>query len=172
MAAQKNPLKGLANHKYKHGHVGTGDKSPTYNTWLTMKQRCLNSKDPRYSDYGGRGIIICAAWLDFSNFLRDMGVRPAKTSIDRINTNGNYEPGNCRWATRKEQQRNMRSSRMIEFRGVTKSLSAWAEELGIHKGALQARINRDWPIERAMTEAVTRFRPYHGRKVAPVEAAS
>ena len=87
--------------------------SPEYNCWAGVKQRCLNPKNHRYNEYGGRGITICERWMKFENFLADMGRRPKGTSLDRIDNDGNYELSNCKWSTAKEQINN-RCIRRIE----------------------------------------------------------
>lgn len=95
----------ISKSKTKHGMVGT----PTYNTWVKMKERCTNPNDKRYSDWGGRGIKVCDRWLDsFENFLEDMGEKPEGLSLDRIDNNGDYEPNNCRWADNSIQKFNSR----------------------------------------------------------------
>lgn len=131
----------------KHGHA-KGSGSRVYEVWEGMKQRCLNINNARYQDYGGRGIRVCERWMKFENFLADMGERPKGTSIDRINNDGNYEPGNCRWATRKEQQNNLRNNVRITYKGTTKTFNEWAEIMGIKRHTLYTRYKRGWPIDK------------------------
>ena len=99
-----------AKKNYKHGHTTNGVFSTEYHSWNDMKTRCYNKHRHNYKYYGGRGIKVCKRWRDsFSDFLQDMGRKPSpKHSIDRINNDGNYEPGNCRWATHSQQMRNRR----------------------------------------------------------------
>jgi len=97
----------------KHGHCIGGD-SREYKVWTNMIQRCFNPKDPKWKHYGGRGIRVCDRWQRFENFYADMGPRPEGMSIDRWpDNNGNYEPGNCCWATQSEQMRNKRTKEQI-----------------------------------------------------------
>lgn len=154
---------GGANH-VTHGMKGT----PTYKTWEAMKARCGNPRQGSYKDYGARGIIICERWLKFENFYEDMGEKPDNTSIDRIDNNGNYEPQNCRWATRTEQNRNSRHNRLMTRDGKTQSMSAWAEEFGISYNIFMQRLDKlGWPFEKALlTPIQTRFNP---RRKGPCE---
>ena len=101
---------GAANGKKsaKHGHTGVRGRSPTYRSWSAMHDRCYCPSTRSYESYGGKGVVVCDRWRDFRLFLADMGPRPAGTSLDRINPYGNYEPGNCRWATAEQQIANTR----------------------------------------------------------------
>lgn len=124
------------------------NRDRVYCIWQNMKKRCDPScGEPRYVS---RGITVCERWRSFENFLADMGEPLPNQSIDRIDNNGNYEPGNCRWATAKEQARNTSRNVDIEFRGETLCLLDWALRIGINQVALRKRI-RKWGLERALT---------------------
>ena len=123
-----------------------------------MLERCRNPNCANYSYYGGRGIAVCERWLKFENFLADMGIAPPETSLDRIDGDGDYEPENCQWATRKEQSRNTRSNRMMEFNGRTQSAAAWAEEYDMSYDLLWNRLNLGWSTEDALHAPVRRRR--------------
>ena len=104
---------------------------PLYSVWQGMKGRCNNPSNKHYYNYGGRGIKVCDAWLnDFKKFVEDMGEKPNGYSIDRINNNGDYTPGNCKWSTKKEQQRNRRVTKSIIIEGKTYLVCAIAEKYG------------------------------------------
>lgn len=118
--------------------------APEYNTWTAMKQRCGNPNNPEWHNYGGRGIKIWPAWEEsFHAFLLDMGKRPTPAhSIERIEKNGNYEPGNCEWATPYVQSRNRRNNRVLELDGEVMVLSDWAVRIGITPATLSERLSR------------------------------
>ena len=116
----------------RHGHCrGNKRKTSTYNAWCMMLARCRNPQNKSYDGYGGRGITICPQWLSFNNFLADMSPKPPGLMLERIDNDGNYEPSNCKWATRLEQSNNRRNNTFIERDGRRLTLAQWARELGI-----------------------------------------
>jgi len=135
---------------FRHGYC-VGDKaSGTYNSWSGMKDRCLNPKCKKFPSYGGRGIKLCKRWMTFISFLEDMGDRPEGMSIERINNNGNYEPGNCKWATPIEQASNRRKNRLLTTNGVTMTLSQWSRKLNVSEACIRGRIKRGWSMDAAL----------------------
>jgi len=148
----------------RHGHTRGRTSSPTYVTWRRMLQRCFDANHKDFARYGARGISVCARWLSFDNFLVDMGERPRDTTIDRFpDKDGNYQPGNCRWATQRQQHLNMKSNRRITIGGETLTTTEWAQRAGILKVTLHARIFRyGWSPERAISEPVVKRAPSSG----------
>ncbi len=122
--------------------------SREYRAWQQMRERCSNPRSPAFKRYGGRGITVCDRWQKFEAFFEDMGSSNG-LSIDRKDNNGNYEPGNCRWATRKEQANNHRANRRIEFAGETLTIQQLADRRGLRHDTLSWRL-KHWPIERAL----------------------
>lgn len=116
-----------------------------------MLQRCTNPQNTSWKNYGGRGIRVCERWLEFENFLTDMGPRPVGMSIERDDRQGHYEPNNCRWATAAEQARNTRRNKIITFQGETMCLKDWAARFGVRYNTLVLRLLRGWSVERMMT---------------------
>lgn len=128
--------------------------TPEFRSWYSMKTRCYNEKSHAYPDYGGRGIKVCERWLNsFELFLKDMGPRPSVGhSIERNDNNGDYEPGNCRWATRLEQSNNKRSNKKFNIDGELKTITQLAKERGILVSTLARRLSRDsLSIEEALS---------------------
>lgn len=140
-----------------HGMSGT----PTWKSYRNMLSRCHNPKVARYPEYGGRGIKVCERWLGdagFENFLADMGKRPIGTTLDRKDSNGDYEPGNCRWATDGQQRLNKRSNAFIEWNGNRKTITEWAAETGIDRRTIARRLQLGWDVHRLLTEPAIRGR--------------
>ena len=123
--------------------------SPEYKSWCGIKERCLNANNPKWKDYGGRGIKVCQSWHRFENFIEDMGKKPSKKhSVDRIDNDGNYEPDNCRWATQLQQARNKRDVKT--YRGL--NMSQWAKRLGLNPATIRSRIKvSGWSWKKATT---------------------
>jgi hypothetical protein len=123
-------------------------QSHEYVSWASMKSRCLNPRHKKFDLWGGRGIKICDEWLDsFDAFYCDMGPRPAGTTLDRIDANGPYAPGNCRWATPAEQANNLTTVRRFTVNGVTDTISGFAARWGCSRDAIKLRLRRGQTIE-------------------------
>jgi hypothetical protein len=124
--------------------------SPEWTAWQSMRARCSNPNAAGYADYGGRGITVAPVWETFEQFYADMGPRPERHSLDRIDVEGNYAPGNCRWATQKTQCRNKRKTVALTARGKTQSLQDWADETGMLPVTLYKRYLAGWGHEDAI----------------------
>ena len=130
--------------RVEHGQTGTKE----HRAWRHMKERCLNKNHPNYHHYGGRGITICSPWVNFKPFFKDMGKCPPGMTLDRINNNLNYSPGNCRWATRETQSNNTRRTIFITYKNNRLSLSQWSRKAGIPLSTLCGRIKRKFPLDK------------------------
>lgn len=141
--------------KLTHGDARKRKQNRLYKIWSDMKERCSNSNNNAYKDYGGRGIIVCNEWEQSYEVFKEWAINngyKSNLTIDRINVNGNYEPENCRWVTNKIQQNNRRNNRYIKYNGETKTLSEWAEYMGVNVHTLCSRINQQgMPIDEALT---------------------
>ena len=144
----------------KHG----GHSLPEYRIWSGAKRRCFHPGTPYYKYYGGRGITMCDRWRhSFVSFYEDMGPRPSPTlTLERIDNNGPYEPGNCCWATRRQQRRNQRPRSSVTFRGATHTIWEWAHLFNLPPRTLWDRLKRyHWPVQRALTTPLTVATPPH-----------
>ncbi len=141
-----------------HGHSIHGKESLTYRIWCYMLRRCTNRNSKEYHYYGGRGITVCERWRKFTNFLEDMGERPEKHQIDRINNDSGYYKENCRWVTSKTNNRNRRNNHLVTYNGKTQCIAAWAEEYGLRYHTLYKRLSKcGWPIHKALTTSVRKY---------------
>ena len=125
----------LKENRTKHGRCNT----PEWRVWISMRRRCEVPSDPAYPLYGGRGIAVCSRWQYFLYFLEDMGKRPVGMTLDRIDNDGPYSPENCRWASRKQQVRNRRTTMFETIGGVKLSLQEWAEKICVSYGTIWQR---------------------------------
>lgn len=147
----------------KHGYNQVGKRKPEYKAWDAVIQRCTNAQDARYSDYGGRGISVCGRWMDFCNFIEDLGDRPDGTSLGRINNNGHYScgkceqcwmnewPANCRWETPIQQQNNTRRNHVVEWNGKRLTLAQLGREVGLPYHVIPTRLSHGWSLQEAVT---------------------
>jgi hypothetical protein len=140
----------------KHGHFVGGKPTSEWRAWDSMLARCYCAGHTNFARYGGKGVAVCERWRhDFATFLSDMGPKPSpQHTLDRIDGTLGYEPSNCRWATRKEQQNNIRTNRRITWNGRTLTLQQWSDETTLPPSAISRRLKRGWPVERALTEPV------------------
>lgn len=134
----------------RHGHAAA--ETPEYRAWGSMISRCYNVNHPQYKNYGARGITICDEWKNsFIAFFNYMGQRPsAKHSIDRIDNDLGYAPGNCRWATSKEQNNNKRGMRIVEIDGKRCTLTQAVEARNLLLSTVSVRLFRGWSLDRAL----------------------
>lgn len=139
-----------------HGKSGTKE----HKIWKGMISRCAITTATGYKNYGGRGVKVCERWHDFSAFFTDMGECGQGMSIDRIDVNGNYEPGNCCWSTKKDQARNTRRSTRITHNGETLTIVEWSERVSIGESTIRRRLKLGWPVMDALE-----VRPVAGQKV-------
>jgi hypothetical protein len=121
--------------------------TPEYRSWRKMRDRCNNPRTHNWKHYGGRGITICQRWASFPAFLADMGMRPAGSTLDRRDVNGPYEPGNCRWASQRQQLRNRRNNVYVLRGGRSQCVAAWLEEVGIPYKTYNSRRKAGWLSE-------------------------
>lgn len=137
----------LARKALKNDTLNAGTMSRTYLSWRSMKQRVLNPENPAYKNYGAKGVSIHPKWLTYSGFLEDIGVRPGGKTLDRVNSDGDYEPSNCRWASRVVQNNNRQNIK--KYKG--KSIAQWCRELGLKPSTVRQRVYvYGWSIERAL----------------------
>jgi hypothetical protein len=144
----------MTGNRLRHGEARNGGRSREWRAWNAMIRRCTYPSMDRYARYGGRGISICPAWREsFEQFLADMGRAPSEShQLDRIDNDGNYEPGNCRWASREQQIRNSSRARLITAFGRTMHIGDWSAEIGVNRQTIQMRIDKyGWTPERAVS---------------------
>lgn len=157
LSRQPNPATRLGRYAQKQ-HGQSQPPTRTYRIWWAMMTRCLNSHARAFPRYGGRGITVCKHWRTFTHFFADMGACPDGLTIERIDNDKGYEPGNCRWATYREQANNSRHNRYLTFHGVTQNIAAWSAATGFKQATISRRLDGlGWTIEEALTL------PLHGR---------
>lgn len=145
----------MKSYNVTHGATVGKKKSPEYQTYQNMLFRCYNPKSPIYKYYGGKGITVSRDWLKgFENFFRDMGKRPEGMTLERKDTSKGYSKSNCRWASNKDQQNNRTNNTFITYKGLTLTLSQWAEKTGMKYQTIMDRNRRKLPVEKI-------FEPIH-----------
>jgi len=142
-----------------------------YKTWVEMRYRCENPKKHNFQYYGGRGIKVCERWNDFPNFVADMGERPVGTTLDRIDLDGDYFPGNCRWASKKTQMNNMSSNRTLFVDGERLTMTQASERYGVKVGTIWKRLKDGWEVGDAVTRLPRPHKQYVRRTMSSNERA-
>lgn len=137
-------------HSLRHGHTVGLKRSRTHRAWTNMLTRTLNPKATQAKHYSERGIKVCERWLVFENFLADMKECPPGLTLERRDNSKGYEPGNCYWATKKDQANNRRSNTYITHQGVTKTLAQWSETVGLKPATISYRLRAGWPAQQAL----------------------
>lgn len=158
---QRIELNSMPNRQGFQVRHGEARKTKEYQAWSAIKGRCMNSRNKAFKDYGGRGINVHPEWVrSYKLFLEHVGRAPSpKHSLDRIDNNGNYEPGNVRWATSIEQKNNTRWNRIVEYKGQLKTLSEWCRELNVNYDLVECRLNKyKWNVDDAFET------PRYGKK--------
>jgi hypothetical protein len=155
------------------GCIGTGiekvrlthgmSNTPLHGIWKAMRRRCNNPNDSHYQNYGGRGIKVCERWDDFMKFLQDMGPRPKGLTLERRDSNSNYEPANCYWATPLSQANNTRRTIRITHNGVSLTIRGWADATGVAHKLIYKRYMAGWPIHEVLSKKLFSM-IRHGRK--------
>lgn len=140
-------ISGIGQRTFKHGEI----HSRAYSIWRSMKARCLRVTHKNYNRYGGRGIQVCERWLDFKNFLEDMGAPPIGMTLERTNNDGPYSPDNCRWATRIEQSNNTSTNTHLTYNGETLTLMEWARRFNVTRSSIRSRKRRGWSDETVLS---------------------
>lgn len=138
-----------------HGHANRGKITKTYRSWVAMRERCSNPQALAYRNYGARGVSVCPRWDSFTNFLSDMGPRPLGKTLDRVDNQVGYCPGNCRWATYQEQGNNTRRTVILEFRGEKLSMKQWAVRAGMKYITVVSRVNAGQTPEQVLLTPVS-----------------
>lgn len=139
----------LVDRNTKHGL--TKAEAATYRSWKDARARCRNPNNSDYHRYGARGISFCNEWDDFAKFFEDMGRRPFGLSLERVNRDGNYEPGNCEWADKYTQANNRCNNHPITAWGRTQNLQAWCDEVGMDPSRVRYRLKVGYTPEKALT---------------------
>lgn len=151
---------GYDHHNIRHGHYANGQPTRTYRIWRGMMNRCYNPNVVEWEHYGGKGVTVCEHWHVFENFLEHFGEIPEPLSLDRKNSDGDYEPENVRLATPKEQANNRSNNVHLTYNGETRTCSQWSEHLGIPKTTIRNRIKAGYPVERILEHKNNRKKLY------------